>query len=152
VAQQSDTLIDWMKRAREGGIDVPDWLARLPNTAESTQQWWRAKLSDPKAAAARPKTLNAGNVSDPFTTLGGQPIHRLFLLFFSLLTLFALLSIVRSPTAFWKHAIGSSEKRAKGSSRRGDATRATVNGTTLVAVGEGLPIGALILSPACRTR
>jgi hypothetical protein len=29
VAQQSDMLIDWRKRAREGGIEVPDWVARL---------------------------------------------------------------------------------------------------------------------------
>src|ERR1700760_285813 len=27
IAQQSDLLLDWFKRAREGGIDVPDWVA-----------------------------------------------------------------------------------------------------------------------------
>ena len=91
IAQQSELLLEWFKQAREGGIDVPDWVARLPIAAESTQQWWRANLSDPKAATAWLKTLNADNVSDLFTTLGGQLIHRLFLLFFSLLALFALL-------------------------------------------------------------
>src|ERR1700743_555701 len=59
IAQQSDLLLDWFKRAREGGIDVPDWVARLPIAAESTQQWWRANLSEPKAATAWLKSLNA---------------------------------------------------------------------------------------------
>jgi predicted PurR-regulated permease PerM len=59
VAQQSDLLGDWLKRAREGGIDVPDWVARLPIAAESMEQWWRANLSDPKAATAWLKTMDA---------------------------------------------------------------------------------------------
>jgi predicted PurR-regulated permease PerM len=144
VAQQSDMLIDWMKRAREGGIEVPDWVARLPIAAESTQQWWRANLSDPKAATAWLKSFNVDNVSDLFTTLGGQLIHRLFLLFFSLLALFALLSRGRavasrvletSDRLFGEAGEGLVEKMV-------GATRATVNGTVLVAVGEGLAIGA----------
>jgi predicted PurR-regulated permease PerM len=28
VAQQSDLLGNWLKRAGEGGIEVPDWIAR----------------------------------------------------------------------------------------------------------------------------
>jgi predicted PurR-regulated permease PerM len=144
IAQQSDLLIDWMKRAREGGIEVPDWVARLPFAAESTQQWWRANLSDPKAATAWLKSLNADNVSDLFTTFGGQLIHRLFMLFFSLLALFALLSHGRAVASrvletcdrlFGEAGEGLVEKMV-------DATRATVNGTVLVAVGEGLAIGA----------
>jgi len=144
IAQQSDLLIDWMKRAREGGIEVPDWGARLPFAAESTQQWWRANLSDPKAATAWLKSLNADNVSDLFTTFGGQLIHRLFMLFFSLLALFALLSHGRAVASrvletcdrlFGEAGEGLVEKMV-------DATRATVNGTVLVAVGEGLAIGA----------
>jgi predicted PurR-regulated permease PerM len=143
IAQQSDLLIDWMKRAREGGIEVPDWVARLPFAAESTQQWWRANLSDPKAATAWLKSLNADNASDLFTTFGGQLIHRLFMLFFSLLALFALLSHGRAVASrvletcdrlFGEAGEGLVEKMVA-------ATRATVNGTVLVAVGEGVAIG-----------
>ncbi|MCS3893334.1 putative PurR-regulated permease PerM [Bradyrhizobium japonicum USDA 38] len=143
IAQQSELLLEWFKQAREGGIDVPDWVARLPIAAESTQQWWRANLSDPKAATAWLKTLNADNVSDLFTTLGGQLIHRLFLLFFSLLALFALLRNGRAVASrvletcdrlFGEAGEGLVEKMV-------DATRATVNGTVLVAVGEGIAIG-----------
>ncbi|MBR0755645.1 AI-2E family transporter [Bradyrhizobium jicamae] len=143
VAQQSDSLVDWLKRAREGGIEVPDWIARLPIAAESLEQWWRANLSDPKAATAWLKTVYADNVSDLFRTLGGQLLHRLFLLFFSLLTLFALLRSGRSVAnrfletcdrLFGDAGEGLVEKMI-------DATRATVNGTVLVALGEGAAIG-----------
>ena len=143
VAQQSDLLADWMKRAQEGGIQVPDWIARLPIAAESMEQWWRANLSDPKAATAWLKTVNAENVSDLFRTFGGQLLHRLFLLFFSLLTLFVLLRSGHSVAnrfletcdrLFGEAGEGLVEKMI-------DATRATVNGTVLVALGEGFAIG-----------
>jgi predicted PurR-regulated permease PerM len=128
----------------EGGTEVPDWVARLPFAAESTQQWWRANLSDPKAATAWLKSLNADNVSDLFTTFGGQLIHRLFPQFFSLLALFVLL---RDGPAVASRVLETCD-RLFGEAGEGlvekmvAATRATVNGTVLVAVGEGLAIGA----------
>ena len=143
VAQQSDLLVDWLKRAREGGVEVPDWIARLPIAAESMDQWWRANLSDPKAATAWLKTLNADNVSDLFRTFGGQLLHRLFLLFFSLMALFALLRSGRLVAGRFLETCD----RLFGDAGEGlvekmiDATRATVNGTVLVAIGEGAAIG-----------
>ena len=85
VAQQSDEIISWLKKVQEGGIEVPDWIARLPIAAEIAQQWWRANLSDPKAATAWLQAINADNASDLFNTLGGQLVHRLFMLFFHFL-------------------------------------------------------------------
>ena len=143
VAQQSDLLAGWLKRAGEGGIEVPDWVARLPIAAESMEQWWRANLSDPKAATAWLKTVNADNVSDLFRTFGGQLLHRLFLLSFSLLTLFVLL---RSGHAAARRFLETCD-RLFGDAGEGlvekmiEATRATVNGTVLVALGEGAAIG-----------
>jgi predicted PurR-regulated permease PerM len=143
VAQQGDLLVGWLKKARENGIEVPDWIARLPIAAETMQQWWRANLSDPKAATAWLQAVNADNASDLFRTFGGQLLHRLFLLFFSLLALFVLLSNGRSVAnrfletsdrLFGEPGEGLIEKMI-------DATRATVNGTVLVAIGEGLLIG-----------
>jgi len=143
VAQQSDLLADWLKRARESGVEVPDWIARLPIAAGSMEQWWRANLSDPKAATEWLKSVNADNVSDLFRTLGGQLVHRLFLLFFSLLALFALLRSGRSITSRFLETCD----RLFGDAgeclveKMIDATRATVNGTVLVALGEGIAIG-----------
>jgi predicted PurR-regulated permease PerM len=143
VAHQGDVLVGWLKKAGESGIEVPEWIARLPLAAEGMQQWWRDNLSDPKAATAWLKTVNAENASDLVRTLGGQMLHRLFLLFFSLLTLFVLLRNGRSVASrfletsdrlFGEAGEGLIEKMV-------DATRGTVNGTVLVAVGEGLLIG-----------
>jgi predicted PurR-regulated permease PerM len=96
VAHQGDVLIGWLKKAGESGIEVPEWITRLPLAAEGMQQWWRDNLSDPKAATAWLKTVNAENASDLVRILGGQMLHHLFLLFFSLLTLFVLLRNGRS--------------------------------------------------------
>ncbi|MBV9564718.1 MAG: AI-2E family transporter [Bradyrhizobium sp.] len=143
VAQQSDLLADWLKRAGDGGIAVPGWVARLPIAAESMEQWWRANLSDPKAATAWLKTINADNISNLFRTFGGQLLHRLFLLFFSLLTLFVLL---RSGHSAARRFLETCD-RLFGDAGEGlvekliEATRATVNGTVLVALGEGAVIG-----------
>jgi predicted PurR-regulated permease PerM len=143
IAQQGDLLVGWLKQARESGVQVPDWVARLPVAAESLQSWWRANLSDPKAAAAWLQTVNADNASEFFKTLGGQLLHRLFLLLFSLLTLFFLL---RDGATIATYCLKTSD-RLIGDAGEGlvdkivAATRGTVNGTVLVAVGEGLLIG-----------
>ncbi|MCK1362653.1 AI-2E family transporter [Bradyrhizobium sp. 199] len=143
LAQQGDVLVSWLKRAGESGVDVPDWLSRLPVAAESIQQWWRANLSDPKAASAWLKSINADNASDLFRTFGGQLLHRLFMLLFSLLALFVLLRNGRlianrfletSDRLFGEAGEGLVERMVA-------ATRGTVNGTVLVALGEGLLIG-----------
>jgi predicted PurR-regulated permease PerM len=143
VAQQSDEIISWLKKAREGGIDVPDWIARLPIAAEIAQQWWRANLSDPKAATAWLQAINADSASDIFNTLGGQLAHRLFMLFFSLFALFVLLCNGR----FAANRFSETCDRILGHPGEGviekivDSIRGTVNGTVVVAVGEGLLIG-----------
>nr|AWL99356.1 AI-2E family transporter [Bradyrhizobium amphicarpaeae] len=143
IAEQGDVLVGWMKKAGESGIDVPDWLARLPIAAEGVQQWWRDNLSDPKAAAAWLKSVNMDDASNLLRTFGAQLLHRLFLLLFSLLALFVLLRNGRllanriletCDKLFGEAGEGLMEKMV-------DATRGTVNGTVLVAVGEGLLIG-----------
>src|SRR4051794_9309231 len=143
IAQQGDLLVGWMKQAGESGIEVPDWLARLPIAAGSMEQWWRSNLSDPKAATAWLKSVNADNASELFRTFGGQLLHRLFLLFFSLVALFVLLRNGRSISGrvletcdrlFGEAGEGLAEQMV-------DAIRGTVNGTVLVAAGEGFLIG-----------
>lgn len=143
VAQQGDVLIGWLRKARENGIDVPDWIGRLPIAAESMAQWWRANLSDPKAATAWLQTVNADDASGLFRTLGGQLLHRLFMLFFALLVLFVLLcnggSVARRFVETCDRLFGEPGEGLV--ERTVDAIRGTVNGTVLVAVGEGLLIG-----------
>jgi predicted PurR-regulated permease PerM len=143
VAQQSGEIASWLKKARESGIEVPDWIARLPVAAEFLQQWWRANLSDPMAATAWLQAINADSASGLFNTLGGQLMHRLFMLFFALLTLVILLSNGHSVA----NRVLETCERILGHPGDGvlhkivDSIRGTVNGTVIVAVGEGLLIG-----------
>jgi predicted PurR-regulated permease PerM len=143
VAEQSGDIASWLKKARESGIEVPDWIARLPVVAEIVQQWWRDNLTDPKAATAWLKTINADDASGLFNTLGGQLMRRFFMLFFSLFALFVLLSNGRSVA---NRTIETCD-RILGHPGEGvvqkivDSIRGTVNGTVIVAIGEGLLIG-----------
>ncbi|MBR0945471.1 putative PurR-regulated permease PerM [Bradyrhizobium japonicum] len=143
VAQQSGEIAAWLKKARESGIEVPDWIARLPIAAEIAQQWWRANLSDPQAATGWLKAISADSASDLFNSLGGQLLHRMFMLLFSLVALFVLLSNGRSVASRFLET----SERILGHPGEGvvekivDSIRGTVNGTVVVAVGEGLLIG-----------
>jgi predicted PurR-regulated permease PerM len=141
-AQQSGDIASWLKKARESGIEVPDWIARLPIAAE-IEQWWRANLADPKAATAWLQRINADNASDLFNSVGGQLVHRLFMLLFSLVALVVLLSNGRSVANRFIETCD----RILGDPGEGviekivHSIRGTVNGTVVVAVGEGLLIG-----------
>nr|WP_249225455.1 AI-2E family transporter [Tardiphaga alba] len=153
IAQQSDLFVSWLKQARESGVQVPEWIARLPVAAESLQTWWRTNLSDPKAAAAWLQTVNADNASDLLKTFGAQLLHRFSLMLFSLLALFFLL---RNGRAVGRRFLETCD-RLLGDAGEGlvgkmvEATRGTVNGTVFVAVGEGF-LSELGLSPlACPT-
>jgi predicted PurR-regulated permease PerM len=75
--------------------------------------------------------------------LGGQLLHRMFMLLFSLVALFVLLSNGRSVASRFLET----SERILGHPGEGvvekivDSIRGTVNGTVVVAVGEGLLIG-----------
>jgi predicted PurR-regulated permease PerM len=147
IAQQSDVLVGWITQARDNGIKVPEWIARLPVAADSVQQWWRDNLADPKAAASWLQTVNGDKASDFIKTFGGQLLHRMFMLFVALIALFIMLrngrSIARqflltSDRIFGDPGEGLIEKMV-------DAVRGTVNGTVIVALAEGLLIGVAYL-------
>ena len=143
IAQQSDALFAWIKHSQENGIAVPDWVARLPIAAETLQQWWRTNLTDPKAAAAWLQSINADKGAEFFKLFGGQMINRAFMFLFSLVALFVLLRNGRwiaqrfldtADRIFGDPGEGLAGKMA-------EAIRGTVNGTIVVAIGEGALIG-----------
>ena len=143
IAQQSDALFGWIKHSQENGIAVPDWVARLPVAAETLQQWWRANLTDPKAAAAWLQSVNADKAAEFFKLFGGQMLNRAFMFLFSLVALFVLLRNGRwiaqrfldtADRIFGDPGEGLAGKMA-------EAIRGTVNGTIVVAIGEGALIG-----------
>jgi len=143
IAQQSDVVAAWITQSREGGIQVPEWVVRLPIAADTVQQWWHENLAKPQGARAWLQSLNADKAGDLITTFGGQLLHRLFMFFVALMALFAFLRngdmlaqrfAVSADRIFGDPGEGLVEKIV-------DATRGTVNGTVIVAIVEGLLIG-----------
>jgi|tagenome__1003787_1003787.scaffolds.fasta_scaffold20972342_2 predicted PurR-regulated permease PerM len=144
IAQQSDVLANWITQSRENGIKVPEWIARLPIAAETVQQWWSQNLADPQSAGAWLQSINAERASEFVKAFGGQLLHRLFMFFVALIALFVMLRngrsiahrfLLTSDRIFGDPGEGLAEKMV-------GAIRGTVNGTIVVAVAEGLLIGA----------
>ena len=144
-----DTVVAVLtQRAKAAGIEAITLSPRLGDFNEDLHIFGLDALRAALRIQLAPEDvdrflLSPTSASELFRTLGGQLLHRLFLLFFSLLTLFVLLSNGRSVAnrfletsdrLFGEAGEGLIEKMV-------DATRGTVNGTVLVAVGEGLLIG-----------
>ena len=144
LAQHNEGLINWITQARENGIEVPEWVARMPMAADAVREWWQSNLTDPRAASAWLQSLNADKASEVATTLGGQLLHRAFMFVVALIALFVLLRngnelaqrvLLTADRIFGDPGEGLAGKMVV-------AIRGTVNGTIVVAVAEGLLIGA----------
>jgi len=143
TAQQSDVLFAWIKQSQDNGIAVPEWVSRLPVAADALQQWWRENLADPKSATGWLQSLNADKAAEILKAFGGQLLHRSFMFFVSLLALFILLRngrwIAQRCLETADRIFGDPGEGLAG--KIADAIRGTVNGTIVVAVGEGILIG-----------
>ena len=141
IAEQSNMLGAWIADSRKQGIPVPDWIARLPIVAGALEQWWRDNLVKPESAAAWLQSLHADTV---VKTLGGQLLHRVFMLLVSLIALFVILRsgdrLAGQLLVTADRIVGESGERLV--EKTVGSIRATVNGAVIVAVTEGLLIGA----------
>jgi predicted PurR-regulated permease PerM len=141
---EGQSLAASLAHVRENGIAVPPWLAQTP-LGDHGVRWWTANLSDP----ARIGELIGGNgdkASDAAWTraLGGQFLHRLFMFFMALIALFVFLQngawIGNRVLDTADRLLGDPGERL--ASKMVDTVRGTVNGTVIVAVAEGIIIGA----------
>jgi predicted PurR-regulated permease PerM len=144
LAQQAGAVLSWIGHAREAGIAVPPKLAQLPIAADSAEQWWRRNLADPAAAAGWFNSINMDRATEWTRALGGELLHRAFMFLVCLLAVFAFLRdghwIARRVLDTADRVFGDPGERLAG--KLVDAVRGTVNGTVVVAVAEGLLIGA----------
>jgi len=144
LALQGNEFFSWVGKARESGIAVPGWVAQLPVAAETAQQLWAQNLSDPKAATDLFTRFNVDTAMEWTGALGSQLLHRAVMFLVCLIALFVLLrhgawiSARLLDTA--DRILGDPGERL--ATKMISAVRGTVNGTVLVAVVEGLLIGA----------
>ena len=142
--REAQSILAWMENAQQQGIPVPEWAQRLPLLGHFLDGWWRTHLSAPQSAGALFGSLDAETVTAWSKTLGGALASRPLHAFITFMALFMLLrhgerigAHVLEVTDRWLGRPGErlAEKMAL-------AVRGTVNGTILVAIGEGLLIGA----------
>jgi predicted PurR-regulated permease PerM len=147
IAQGSDALVAWLRQLREGGIPVPAWLAQLPIAGEYLDHWWQANLSHPGGVFKWLGGVNLESITAWTGALGGALLHRMFLFVIMLAALFVVLRdgarLADRTLAAVDILLGRPGERLAG--KLADAIRATVNGTVIVAVGEGAVIGIAYL-------
>jgi predicted PurR-regulated permease PerM len=142
VARESHVVIGFIGEARHHGVPVPDWVMQLPLAGPTIAQWWTENLSDP-AVAEELIGRNMHALTASVRQYGGEILHRVALLLFSLLTLFFLF---RDGTALATQLRGLSDRVI---GRRGEriarhviaAVHGTVNGLVLVGLAEGILLG-----------
>jgi predicted PurR-regulated permease PerM len=134
IARQAQAVVNWIGQAQQAGIEVPDWVKRLPLLGE--------RLSDRHALGSLLNNIDMDRLAVWASGLSGAFTH---LLLIALLTLMTLYFLLRDGTAisdrlamlakFW---LGQPGKRFL--QELVTAVRGVVNGTVVVAVAEGLPI------------
>lgn len=143
LGRDGQAVLDWIGRVQQKGIEMPGWLTRLPILGEHVDRWWRSHVSDPNGLRTLFADVNFESWATWMRSLGGELAYRVLLAFITFLTLFALLrdgekagTRVLCLAEEWLGHPGERlfEKVAV-------ATRGVVNGTVLVAIGEGLLIG-----------
>jgi predicted PurR-regulated permease PerM len=143
VARESHFVIDFVGDLRHRGVAVPAWIEELPVIGATIAEWWRANLSDPIAAEELIGRVNLRTLTMSAREYGGEIVHRLALLLFTLLTLFF----------FFRDGSVLAEQLRQLSDRiiglRGEriarhmiaAVHGTVNGLVLVGLAEGILLG-----------
>jgi predicted PurR-regulated permease PerM len=143
VARETHVFVQYLAETRHTGIPVPDWVPRLPGIGLPLEEWWRANLSDPKAAEELLGRLYTRVPAASAREVGAQIIHRVILFGFTLLTLFFLL---RDGAAISDRLIAVSDRQLGAQGERIGrhmirAVLGTVNGLVLVGLGEGVLLG-----------
>ena len=144
IGREGQFALQWLTNLQQNGLPAPDWIHRLPLVGDQLAAWWQAHLGRPQSAGATPERHRRRDrdrvVENPRRR---ALISHLLHAFLTFLTLFILLrngdEIGHRVLAAIDRWFGHPGERLAESMAA--AVRGTVNGTILVAVGEGILIG-----------
>lgn len=143
IGREAQVVMQWISGAQQNGIPVPEWVEHLPLLGLHLDAWWRNHLSEPQAAARFLSSIDTQTITTWSETLGGALASRLLLAFITFMALFVLLRdgerIGDRVLALIDRWLGAPGERL--AEKMTVAVRGTVNGTILVALGEGILIG-----------
>lgn len=143
IAGEARTLGEWLGRAQESGVPVPEWLVRVPLVGHMGQEWWRSHLEAPQQAGEFLKGFDLNTVATWSQAFGGRLLHGLTLLLLALMALYLLFRdgdrFAAQGLDFVDRALGDPGERL--ATKLVGAVRGTVLGTVVVAFAEGIIIG-----------
>jgi len=135
-------VIEFVAKTRHHGLPVPGWIEQLHVVGPPIAEWWRTNLSDP-AMADELIGRNLHHLTESARQYGGEVIHRLALLLFTLLTLFFLFrdgwALAERLRDLSDRVIGLRGERI--ARQMIAAVHGTVNGLVLVGLAEGILLG-----------
>jgi predicted PurR-regulated permease PerM len=144
LSEVRDPAMYWMKEARESGIPVPSWLSQAPIAGQYIAKLWEANLGDPKAVAAVFAGLGTDSGGGWMQALGGNLLHRMFQFGVALMAVFFIFRdghwVARRAMETVQTVLGGEGESL--TLKTLNAMRGIVNGTVLVALVEGVVIGA----------
>jgi predicted PurR-regulated permease PerM len=143
AARDSEAAAQWLNQAQTSGIPAPAWLAQLPLAGPRLAAWWQANLATPAGASAFLGGLDTNSAAGWARAAASQVAARSWFFAVTLLALFIILRdgerLAASANRMAEHFYGAFGERFV--EQVGAAVRAAVNGTILVAIGEGTLIG-----------
>jgi predicted PurR-regulated permease PerM len=142
AARGSQQATQWVAKAQKSGIPPPHWLQELPLSSRLVG-WWQAHLATPGGASQMLGAINTRSVAHWTETAAAQVASGTWFFAVTLLALFLILydaerlagNVFRTARRFY----GDFGERFV--DQMGATVRAAVNGTVLVAIGEGTLIG-----------
>src|SRR5215204_3952164 len=143
VARESHVVIGFIGEVRQHGVPAPGWVEGLPLLGPAIAQWWVASLGDPAAADELIGRVNLRTLAESLRHYGGEIVHRVVVLLFTLLSLFFAF---RDGSALAEQLRRLSDRVI---GLRGEliarhmiaAVHGTVNGLVLVGLAEGILLG-----------
>ena len=142
LGRESHVVIEFVAKTRHQGLPVPGWIEQLHVVGPPIAEWWRTNLSDP-AMADELIGRNLHNLTESARQYGGEVVHRLVLLLFTLLTLFFLFrdgwALAERLRDLSDRVIGLRGERI--ARQMIAAVHGTVNGLVLVGLAEGILLG-----------
>jgi len=144
IGREGQAIVQWVQEAQAHGVPVPAWVQNLPLLGGRVDAWWQSHLGRPHGTADLIGEINVDTVTSVSRTLGGEVLSRILLALLTFIAVFVLLRdgdrIANRARALAETWLGAPGERLE--QMMALAVRQTVNGTLLVAIGEGVVIGA----------
>ncbi|UOF93753.1 MAG: AI-2E family transporter [Bordetella sp.] len=144
--QEAGNFIGWALSANKNGIETPQWISSIPFIGDRLNEYWENYLGKPHALGRIVQMVSGehlGNIYRMILSATGNIFH----LIFAVLSMLIILFFVYKDGASMMYQLDSLGERILPDrwtrlSRMVPATiSATINGMSLIALGEGLVLG-----------